>query len=74
MAVLQALNEQGLTIMMVTHEPDIAKFAKRQVAFRDGLVIHDEPNPSPESAKDEWTKLVNRLASEHKVKVTEETH
>ena len=74
MAVLQALNEQGLTIMMVTHEPDIAKFAKRQVAFRDGLVIHDEPNPSPESAKEEWTKLVNRLASEHKVKVTEETH
>ena len=74
MAVLQALNQQGLTIMMVTHEPDIAKFAKRQVAFRDGFVIHDEPNPSPDSAKDEWTKLVDRLASEHKVKVTEETH
>ena len=73
MAVLQALNEQGLTILMVTHEPDIAKFAKRQVAFRDGFIVSDEQNPSPGSAKEEWTKLVNKAASEHKVKVTEET-
>ena len=73
MAVLQALNEQGLTILMVTHEHDVAKFAKRQVAFRDGLVVDDEPNPSPESAKDEWTQLVNKAAAEHKIKVTEET-
>ena len=73
MAVMQALNEQGLTILMVTHEPDVAKFAKRQVAFRDGLIVHDEPNPAPESAKEEWTKLVNKASTEHKVKVTEET-
>ena len=71
MAVLQALNKQGLTILMVTHEPDIAKFAKRQVAFRDGLIVHDEPVLSPASAKEEWTKLVNKAAAEHKVKVTE---
>src|SRR6266480_7283415 len=74
MAVLQALNEQGLTILMVTHEPDIAKFAKRQVAFRDGLIVHDEQVLSPASAKEEWTKLVNKAATEHKIKVTEETH
>ncbi len=74
MAVMQALNEQGLTILMVTHEPDVAKFAKRQVAFRDGLIVHDEPNPSPESAKEEWTKLIHKTTAEHKVKVTEETH
>ena len=73
MAVMQALNEQGLTILMVTHEPDVAKFAKRQVAFRDGLIVHDEPNPAPESAKEEWTKLVHKTSAEHKVKVTEET-
>ena len=73
MAVLQALNVQGLTILMVTHEPDIAKFAKRQVAFRDGLIVHDEPVLSPASAKEEWTKLVNKAAAEHKVKVTEES-
>ena len=72
MAVLQALNEQGLTILMVTHEPDIAKFAKRQVAFRDGLIIHDEQVLSPASAKEEWTKLVKKSAAEHKVKITEE--
>jgi putative ABC transport system ATP-binding protein len=72
MAVLQALNEQGLTILMVTHEPDIAKFARRQVAFRDGLIVRDEQVLSPASAKEEWTKLVNKAAAEHKVKVTEE--
>jgi putative ABC transport system ATP-binding protein len=73
MAVLQALNEQGLTILMVTHEPDIAKFAKRQVAFRDGLIVRDEPVLTPGSAKEEWTKLVNKAAAEHKVQVKEET-
>ncbi len=74
MAVLQALNEQGLTILMVTHEHDVAKFAKRQVTFRDGLVTHDEQVVSPASAKEEWTTLVNKIkaATEHKVKVTEE--
>ena len=73
MAVMQALNEQGLTILMVTHETDVAKFAKRQVAFRDGLIVHDEPNPAPESAKEEWTKLVKKTSDEREVKVTEET-
>jgi len=73
MAVLQALNEQGLTILMVTHEADIAKFARRQVAFRDGLIVRDEPVLAPASAKEEWTKLISQAAAEHKVKVTEET-
>ena len=73
MAVLQALNEQGLTILMVTHEPDIAKFARRQVAFRDGLIVRDEPVLPPGSAKEEWTKLLKRAAAEHKVQVKEET-
>src|SRR2546425_9270659 len=73
MAVLQALNEQGLTILMVTHEPDIARFAKRQVAFRDGLIVRDEPVLTPGSAKEEWTKLLKKAAAEHKVQVTEES-
>jgi putative ABC transport system ATP-binding protein len=72
MAVLQALNEQGLTILLVTHEPDISKFAKRQVAFRDGLIVRDEPVLTPGSAKEEWTKLVKQTAAEHKVQVKEE--
>ena len=46
MAVMQALNEQGLTIVLVTHEPDIAEHAKRRVVFRDGHLIQDELNPT----------------------------
>ena len=43
MAILQALNDRGLTIVLVTHEPDIASYAHRQVVFRDGRVIRDDP-------------------------------
>jgi putative ABC transport system ATP-binding protein len=42
MQIFQELNEQGLTIMLVTHEPDIAQFAKRIVVFRDGRIRKDE--------------------------------
>src|SRR5512140_2841565 len=43
MGVFQALNDQGITIVMVTHELDIANFAKRKVVMRDGLIRTDEP-------------------------------
>jgi len=42
MAIFQDLNEQGITIVLVTHEPDIAAFAKRKVVFKDGNIISDE--------------------------------
>jgi putative ABC transport system ATP-binding protein len=42
MGVFQSLNEQGITIVMVTHEMDIASFGKRKVVMRDGLVRTDE--------------------------------
>jgi putative ABC transport system ATP-binding protein len=42
MQIFQELNEQGLTIMLVTHEPDIAQFARRIVVFRDGRIRKDE--------------------------------
>jgi putative ABC transport system ATP-binding protein len=41
--VLQKLNDQGLTIVLVTHEPDIARFARRMIEFRDGKIRHDDP-------------------------------
>jgi putative ABC transport system ATP-binding protein len=45
MSILGRLNdEQGITIMLVTHEPDIALYAKRLVNFRDGKIISDGPN------------------------------
>ncbi len=44
MELLASLNrEHGITIMIVTHEPDMAKYAKRTVCFVDGLVATDEP-------------------------------
>jgi putative ABC transport system ATP-binding protein len=44
MAILQRLNQAGATIVVVTHEPDIATYCSRTVVFRDGLVLSDEIN------------------------------
>jgi putative ABC transport system ATP-binding protein len=45
MGLFQHLNsDQGITIILVTHEADIAEHAKRQIIFRDGGVISDKPN------------------------------
>jgi len=43
MALFQNLNRDGVTIVLVTHEPDIARFAKRIIELRDGLKISDVP-------------------------------
>jgi putative ABC transport system ATP-binding protein len=43
MQVFQELNDRGLTIVLVTHEPDVAQFAKRKIVFRDGKIRTDEP-------------------------------
>ena len=42
MALFQELNDSGITVLMVTHEPDIGQHAKRIVRFRDGHVVSDE--------------------------------
>src|SRR5438034_11849547 len=41
MAIFQQLNARGITIIMVTHEPDIAAYAQRNVMMRDGLILDD---------------------------------
>ncbi len=43
MGIFQRLNADGLTVLLVTHEPDIAEYATRIVAFRDGRVRADRP-------------------------------
>jgi putative ABC transport system ATP-binding protein len=60
MGVLQALNEQGLTIVLVTHDSKVAAYAKRQVAFLDGQIVRDELVPHPRSAQQEWAALHNQ--------------
>ena len=50
MEVLQDLNARGLTIVLVTHEHDIAQFARRVVVFRDGTIRQDELVAHPSSA------------------------
>jgi putative ABC transport system ATP-binding protein len=50
MALFQQLNDQGITIVLVTHEPDIAVYAKRIVEVRDGRIRRDEPVKSRRSA------------------------
>ena len=44
MALLQELNRQGMTVVLVTHEAHIARFARRVLVFRDGCVVQDERN------------------------------
>jgi putative ABC transport system ATP-binding protein len=47
MAIFRRLNQDfGITIIMITHEPDIASFAKRKILFKDGCVVSDQKNPS----------------------------
>jgi putative ABC transport system ATP-binding protein len=50
MALFQRLNrDEGITIILVTHEPDVAAFAKRELLFRDGMILEDRVNEHPRS-------------------------
>ncbi|MGE3911418.1 MAG: ABC transporter ATP-binding protein, partial [Chloroflexota bacterium] len=51
MAILQRLNQRGATIVIVTHEPDIAQHCSRIVVFKDGQVVNDHPVEHPISAE-----------------------
>ena len=51
MAILQDLNRQGMTVVIVTHEPEIAAFTNRCLSFRDGELVSDAANPKPMDAK-----------------------
>jgi ABC-type lipoprotein export system ATPase subunit len=47
MKLLRDLNQQGRTIVLITHEPDIAAFAQRVVRLRDGVIVSDEQRTAP---------------------------
>jgi putative ABC transport system ATP-binding protein len=51
MAIFQSLNrEKGISIVVVTHEPDISRYAQRIIYFKDGLIVNDERVESPRDA------------------------
>ena len=52
MTILQDLNRQGITVVLVTHEGDISRFASRIITFRDGRVLRDEASSRPLDARD----------------------
>jgi putative ABC transport system ATP-binding protein len=57
MGVFQKLNEAGITIVMVTHELDVARYTKRMVILRDGKIITDEAVRDRSNAESELKKL-----------------
>ena len=63
MAVFQELNRSGITVVLVTHEPDIARHARRVLTFRDGRLIADELVGEPTDAR----RLLPTLATEELV-------
>jgi putative ABC transport system ATP-binding protein len=63
MGVFQQLNEQGITIVMVTHELDIARYCKRNLILRDGRLVRDELVPNRLIAEVEMRKLQDAEAA-----------
>jgi len=64
-AILQELNARGLTVVLVTHEPDIANYCQRQVKFRDGKIVDDAVNPTPDVAQSHLSQKTVQGAIAH---------
>lgn len=62
MAVFQELNSEGVTILIVTHEPDIAEHTNRIIRFRDGFLIRDEQVKNPVDAVEMISKIKSQAA------------
>ena len=57
LGIFQRLNDQGITILMVTHENDVARYAKRVVVMRDGRIVGDRSVESRSNAEEELRNL-----------------
>ena len=57
MGLFQQLNDKGITIVVVTHESDVAAFTRRILSFRDGRLVSDSPVPSPRRAAEVLSRL-----------------
>ncbi len=63
MAILQRLNRRGITVVLVTHEDDIAQYASRIVVFRDGRLRSDAPVAAPTDAETVLSTLKEEVAA-----------
>jgi putative ABC transport system ATP-binding protein len=57
MVLFQKLHAQGMTVILVTHEHDISRYANRIITFRDGMIISDKPNPEPRNAAEDLKNM-----------------
>ncbi|HLH79083.1 MAG TPA: ABC transporter ATP-binding protein [Chthonomonas sp.] len=73
MAIFQRLHREGKTVVLVTHEPDIAEHAERIIRFRDGKVVADEPVLNRRIAEVELEKLGGPLEEEEDAELLSET-
>lgn len=62
MAVLEELADKGKTVVLVTHEPDIAAYTRRMISLRDGQIVSDTQNPERRSARQELDRLGKEAA------------
>jgi|GEM_PF-3738483 ABC-type antimicrobial peptide transport system, ATPase component len=63
MVTFQELNGEGVTVVIVTHEPDIALHTRRKIVFKDGRILTDEKIQSPVGAL-EQLKLLSQMKGE----------
>jgi len=64
MGIFQQLNERGITIVMVTHEQDIASYARRNVVMRDGIVLSDRVVTQRSAAETKLEKAARSTSEE----------
>jgi putative ABC transport system ATP-binding protein len=63
MALFQELNDEGVTILIVTHEPEVAVYAKRIVEVRDGRIVRDEAVKNRRAAANDLVRMNERSAA-----------
>jgi len=64
MDILQRLNREGRTVILVTHEQTIAEHARRVISLRDGRIVTDEAVARPRDARDELAKLPQEVVNQ----------